>query len=369
MNTSKNFWKDKRVLITGHTGFKGSWLTAWMLLKGAKVYGYSLEPEFDKCIFNEIINDSFIERYKPLAFKSKIDDINNFNSLKTYIEEINPSIVFHLAAQPLVIESYRDPINTWNTNVIGSIKLLESLKSIKSKCAIVMVTTDKVYQNNEWFYGYRENDSLGGNDPYSASKAAMEIAISSWRNSYCYHFNNNNNLLIATVRAGNVIGGGDWSKDRIVPDTIRSLLNNETIYIRNPNAKRPWQHVLDPLSGYISLAENLYLSSQGSEYESPFNFGPSSKSNKTVKELVEEILKICPGNWRSKQNTNNPHEATLLHLVSDKAENLLKWKPVWSFEKSIEKTVQFYLKVKEGESMINCCLNDIKSFEDDACES
>ena len=296
---NKDFWLNKKVLITGHTGFKGSWLLVWLNMLGADVYGLSLSTLPGKSLFTEITK-------KNTLSKDFFIDIRNIEKLKISINEINPDIVFHLAAQPLVRDSYKNPLETWSTNLMGSLNVLESLSVINNHCAVIMVTTDKVYKNMEWEYGYRENDQLGGYDPYSASKAATEIALSSWRDSFCGFDKKGSNLLIASARSGNVIGGGDWAKDRIFPDVIRSLENGNEIFIRNPKSKRPWQHVLDPLAGYILLAEKLYKSnnslSKDSDniFTSAFNFGPNISSNKTVNFLVNEIIKHWPGNIKKK---------------------------------------------------------------------
>ena len=361
---NKDFWQKKRVLITGHTGFKGSWLLVWLNLLGADVFGLSLSPLNGKSLFKEITNE------KPLS-KDFFVDIRDIEKLKRSINEINPDIVFHLAAQPLVRESYKNPLETWSTNLLGSLNLLESLTNIKKYCAVIMVTTDKVYKNMEWEYGYRENDALGGHDPYSASKAATEIAISSWRESFCYYDNKGSHLAVASARSGNVIGGGDWAKDRIFPDVIRSLENDKKIIIRNPNSTRPWQHVLDPLSGYIVLAEKLYQSKNQACKESnkhltsAFNFGPNITSNKSVEFLVKEIMKYWPGIIeKNNHDFNQFHEAEKLHLQVDKAFNLLNWEPIWNLEFSVKKTVEWYKKFKEDSySSLDLCTSDIKCYE------
>ena len=246
-----DYWQGRKVLISGHTGFKGSWLGLWLSELGAKVTGIGLKTNSDKDLFRQLSLENRLQAHH-------IADIREFRAIREIVEENKPEVVFHLAAQPLVQESYRDPLGTWSTNVQGSLHLLEALKSLERQCAVVMVTTDKVYANKEWDYGYRENDRLGGNDPYSASKAAAEIAIASWRSSFCGTGKHQNpNLAIASARAGNVIGGGDWAANRIVPDAIRALAAGEAINVRNPKSTRPWQHVLEPLSGYLLLAEKL----------------------------------------------------------------------------------------------------------------
>ncbi len=361
---NKDFWLNKRVLITGHTGFKGSWLLVWLDLLGADTYGLSLSPLNGKSLFKEITKE------KSLS-KDFFVDIRDCEKLKTIINEINPDIVFHLAAQPLVRESYKNPLETWSTNLMGSLNILECLTLIKKNCSVIMVTTDKVYKNMEWEYGYRENDQLGGHDPYSASKAATEIAISSWRDSFCSFENKGSNLAIASARSGNVIGGGDWAEDRIFPDVIRSLENDKKIFIRNPNSTRPWQHVLDPLAGYILLAEKLYQSKNQLNKDSnnlltsAFNFGPNISSNKSVRNLVYELTRYWPGTIKENSDKINQfHEAEKLHLQVDKAFNLLNWKSIWDFELSVKKTVEWYMKFREDpNSSLDLCIDDIKCYE------
>ena len=360
---NKDFWLNKKVLITGHTGFKGSWLLVWLNMLGADVYGLSLSTLPGKSLFTEITK-------KKTLSKDFFIDIRNIEKLKISINEINPDIVFHLAAQPLVRDSYKNPLETWSTNLIGSLNVLESLSVINNHCAVIMVTTDKVYKNMEWEYGYRENDQLGGYDPYSASKAATELALSSWRDSFCGFDKKASNLLIASARSGNVIGGGDWAKDRIFPDVIRSLENGNEIFIRNPKSKRPWQHVLDPLAGYIVLAEKLYKSnnslSKDSDniFTSAFNFGPNISSNKTVNSLVNEIIKHWPGNIKKNNHDFNQfHEAEKLHLQVDKAFSLLNWKPIWQLETSVKRTVEWYKKFNEDpNSSFDLCTKDIQCY-------
>ena len=357
-----NFWINKKVLITGHTGFKGSWLLILLKILGAKVYGISLEVLPKPSLFTEINNS------KALC-EDFFVDINNSEKLSKCILDINPEIVFHLAAQPLVIESYKNPINTWSTNLMGSLNLLDGLMNLKSFCAVIMITTDKVYKNKEWIHGYRENDELGGFDPYSASKAACEIAISSWRDSFCTEGKAGHNLAIASARSGNVFGGGDWAKDRIFPDVIRSLQNNKEIIIRNPKSTRPWQHVLDPLSGYLALAEKIYLSKEKLKRKSqkilssPFNFGPEIYSNRTVEQLVNEITKYWPGSIIKNESSQDFHEAQKLNLHIDKSFHLLNWKSKWNFEISVKRTVDWYYDfIKNSYSAYDLCSRDIDFY-------
>ena len=349
------FWEDKKVLVTGHTGFKGSWLLMWLLQEKAKICGFSLR-ENENSLFKRFISENrdFIN-----SFDHNIGDINNFNSLSEVVNQFKPEIVFHLAAQPIVSDSYKYPIKTFQTNIIGSINLLESLKSLSNKCVVIMVTTDKVYKNNEWCFGYREIDPLGGHDPYSASKAAAEIVINSWRSSFGSELNN---IFIATARSGNVIGGGDWSPNRIVPDAICALSNNKPIRVRNPKSRRPWQHVLEPLNGYMVLAEKLFYESNNKFYQSSFNFGPDSRNNKTVEELVNEILIFWEGEWQKSNELENMHEASLLNLNTDKALHYLGWYPKWNFQKTVKNTVEWYLHLENKSSAFNCCIDNLNDF-------
>lgn len=358
---STNFWNKKRVLITGNTGFKGSWLTLWLSELGAHVTGIGLKPNTTPSLYRQIDIKQRIER-------QHIADIRDANIIKSIVHECQPEIVIHLAAQPLVKESYRDPLGTWSTNVQGCLNLLEALKHLNHKCSVVMVTTDKVYQNKEWDFGYREDDELGGHDPYSASKAAAEIAIASWRKSFCGHdAHQTKNLAIATARAGNVIGGGDWAENRIIPDAIRALAASRPIGVRNPRATRPWQHVLEPLGGYLCLAKAL-ADNQNDEHKSnlycsSFNFGPSLEANQTVGELIDATLKYWPGKWVDTSETKGLHEAGRLHLQIDKAVHQLGWMPQWKFARTVARTVDWYRSVDAGEDATQCCLKDIYLYQ------
>lgn len=353
-----DFWHNKRVLITGHTGFKGSWLGLWLSELGAEVTGIGLEPDCKPNLFDQLgLKDRLKENH--------LADIRDLQTVKEIVEVSQPEVVLHLAAQPLVRRSYTDPLGTWATNVQGSLNLLEALKILQKPCAVVMVTTDKVYANQEWNYGYREDDRLGGHDPYSASKAAAELAIASWRSSFCGSDKHQTpHLAIATARAGNVIGGGDWAKDRIVPDAIRALAGGEPIKVRNPHATRPWQHVLEPLSGYLLLAKHL-VSESGPEhcYADAYNFGPSLEGNRTVQDLVNEMLKHWDGIWRDCSDPHAPHEAGRLHLQIDKAHHQLAWRPRWSFRRTVERTVNWYKAVDNGSNSLTNCLADIEAYQ------
>ena len=353
INPDHSFWKNKKVLLTGHTGFKGSWLSLWLLELGAEVVGLSLPAGLGPSLFEQLQLEQEIENH--------FLDIRDFECVQNLVRSIQPDIVFHLAAQPLVRLSYKDPRDTWMTNVFGTVNLLESLRSVEQPCSAVMITTDKVYCNNEWIYGYRESDPIGGHDPYSSSKAAAELAIASWRSSFCGALPHQiPNLRVASARAGNVIGGGDWAKDRIVPDAMRSLARGEPISVRNPVATRPWQHVLEPLGGYLCLAEALVASD---EQASAFNFGPQLEANRPVRELVEETLKHWPGRWQDQSDPYAPHEASLLNLVIDRAHHQLGWAPRWDFATTVQRTVNWYRRVNEGASSARgCCQEDLSAY-------
>jgi CDP-glucose 4,6-dehydratase len=332
-------FNGKRVLVTGHTGFKGSWLCEWLLGLGANVTGLSLPPESGPSLFSEL---GLARRLRHV-----IGDIQSPEVLAKLVRDNKPDFVFHLAAQSLVRESYARPRETFSVNAMGTAHLLEALRNLKNPCAAVFVTTDKCYENREWHLGYREDDKLGGRDPYSASKATAELIIASYRDS----FFRDHPVKIASSRAGNVIGGGDWAKDRIVPDCIAALVKKKPIPVRNSRATRPWQHVLEPLSGYLwlaaSLADPKLRRCELPLLTSAFNFGPNRDSNRTVAELVEEILKHWPGRWEDKTDPRAPHEAGLLQLSTDKAYALLRWFPVWSFSEAVAGAVDWYRNAQE----------------------
>lgn len=351
----KSFWRGRRVFLTGHTGFKGSWLLFWLLQLGAEVWGYALPPEGEPNLFVELTK----EYPSGSGWRHRQGDLADIEYLKDWVLQAQPDVVFHLAAQPLVRQSYKDPLGTWATNVQGSLHLLEALKPLSHTCSVVMITTDKVYENCEWPYGYRESDRLGGHDPYSASKAGAEIAIASWRASFCGNAPHQTPYLrIATARAGNVIGGGDWAADRIVPDIVRAVAAGKPIVVRNPYSTRPWQHVLEPLGGYLQLAQALASSDHPSNCDA-FNFGPTLDSNRSVRELVTDMLSYWPGCWIDQSNPGDPHEAGLLHLQIDKAHHLLGWKPRWDYATTLERTVGWYRSVHEGASPLDRCLADL----------
>ena len=330
-------------MVTGHTGFKGSWLCQWLLNLGATVRGYALDPPTSPGLFDQLGLSSQLEDVRS--------DIRDRNRLLAEIEEFRPEFLFHLAAQPLVRYSYQQPIETYETNVMGTIHVLDALRNLNHPCVVIVVTTDKCYENREWIYGYRENEAMGGADPYSSSKGMAELAVSAYRRSYFQ----NGTIRVASVRAGNVIGGGDWATDRIVPDCVRALHKNEPIVVRNPLATRPWQHVLEPLHGYLMLAQQLHRAPPASDRLnqlcSGFNFGPESSSNRTVQELVDQLLQTIPGSWRNHCDPQSLHEAHLLHLCIDKAKSLLDWKPKWDFETSVKMTAEWYQHHATGQDV------------------
>ncbi|MCK5473594.1 MAG: CDP-glucose 4,6-dehydratase [Planctomycetes bacterium] len=328
MAISKKFWKDKTVLITGHTGFKGGWLALWLKQLGAKIYGYSLEPNtkpnlFESAKINRIVS-------------STINDIRNEKKVFEAVKKCKPQIIFHLAAQPLVRQSYSDPLETYQTNVLGTANILQAIRKVNSVSAFVCITSDKCYENKEWIWGYGENDHLGGFDPYSSSKACAELVTAAFRNSFFA----DSKTAIASARAGNVVGGGDWADDRIVPDCIKCWQSGKIVNIRYPKATRPWQHVLEPLSGYIMLAQKLC---KNPKFAQPWNFGPEDENIIPVAKLVE----ILAEKWKQKakwkiSTKKHPHEASLLKLDCSKAKTLLDWKSCWDIEKTVEKTVDWY---------------------------
>jgi CDP-glucose 4,6-dehydratase len=336
-----DFFRGKRVAVTGHTGFKGSWICEWLLGLGAEVHGFALDPE-ERALFT------------PLGLEKRIAsdtraDLRDFAAVKNWIERTSPEVVFHLAAQPLVRLSYEAPVETFQTNVMGTVHVLEALRSLKRPVAAVMITTDKCYENREWVQGYREEDPMGGHDPYSASKGCAELAIASYRRSF---FPPGGLVRVASARAGNVIGGGDWAADRIIPDCFRALEKQSPISVRNKTSTRPWQHVLEPLSGYLLLAQRLAstTSAAAAELCSAFNFGPALSSNRTVADVVEEVLKHVPGEWTDESDPNAVHEAGKLNLTTDKAFHLLGWGPTWDFQRTVAETAAWYFQVQKGAS-------------------
>lgn len=345
----KDFYKGKKVLVTGHTGFKGSWLTMWLNALGADVCGYSLAPNTMPSIFSELnIQKDII---------SVLGNILDAKLLEKTFNEFKPDIVFHLAAQPLVRLSYKNPVLTYETNVIGSLKVLEAARKCGSVKALVNVTTDKCYENKETGKKFEENDSFGGYDPYSSSKGCVEIMSASYRNSFLQE---NTSYALATARAGNVIGGGDWALDRLVPDCIRSINQDKDIEIRSPNSVRPWQHVLEPISGYMLLAEKLY--SNDKKYAEGFNFGPNEDSILTVADVAHKIIEYYGKGKILIHKTDNLHEANLLMLSINKAQKVLNWKPCLSADEAIKYTVDWYRRFYNHEDMKKFTLQQIMEF-------
>lgn len=336
-------YKDKRVLVTGNTGFKGSWLSFWLTEMGAIVRGLSLEAKTNPNHFNLLKN----------YYDTDFTDITNIDKVKECLENFQPEIIFHLAAQSLVRYSYKYPLETLNTNIIGTANILEASKECESIRAIVIITSDKCYDNKEWIWSYREFDPLGGFDPYSASKACSEIITSSFRNSFfnIKQYKETHNVLIATARAGNVIGGGDWAEDRLIPDIIRALINKKKVTIRNPDSIRPWQHVLEPLCGYLLIGQGLL--EEKKEYAEPWNLGPDSNFNLSVKEILLQAKKYWDKIEFNVVPSTDIHEANLLRLDCIKANIKLGWKSIWDSNETIEKTINWYRQYYENGSVVS----------------
>jgi CDP-glucose 4,6-dehydratase len=352
-------FSGKRVVVTGHTGFKGSWLCEWLLSLGSHVTGLALAPDTNPSLFDQL---ALRERLTHV-----LGDIRSQDLVTHVLAAAEPDFLFHMAAQPLVRRSYREPVETWDTNVLGTIHVMEALRRLDRPCAAVMVTTDKCYENREWIWGYRENDPLGGHDPYSSSKAAAEIAVASWRRSFFHAVDRR--VRLASVRAGNVIGGGDWAEDRILPDCMRALSRGNTIPVRNPAATRPWQHVLEPLAGYLAIAAALANRPDDHRLDSAFNIGPDRESNRSVRDLVEAVCREWSGRWDDLSDPGAVHEARLLHLDNSKAEALIGWRPTWRFDRTVSTTVAWYRDLRESPSasaVAERTLQDIRAYEIDA---
>lgn len=350
MQTIKpDFWSGQRVLVTGHSGFKGGWLTYWLHQLGAQITGISLPPNtrpnlFEALALSELCDSHFI-------------DIRDAESLQKAVRQAEPHIVLHLAAQPLVRASYREPLATFAANVMGAAHMLEAMRGLKSVRAAVMITTDKVYRNREWAWPYREDDALGGHDPYSASKAACEIVIDSYRQSFL----RDQGLAVASARAGNVIGGGDWSEDRLIPDAIRAWQAGQTLHIRRPQAIRPWQHVLEPLAGYLRLAEQLVADPT---LAGAWNFGPPSQEAATVREVIDLARTAYgPGAVEYGDGREGPHEAGWLALETAKARMMLDVKPHWSLAQAVTRTLDWYRRQAEGVDARQLCREDIAAYQ------
>ena len=349
-------YKNKNVLIPGCTGFKGSWLALWLLDLGANVVGLSLEPPSNPSHYDNLNLNNFI--------KDQRFDIRDFKKLNQLLKQEKPDFIFHLAAQSLVNKSFSDSLETFSVNTLGTINLLEALKSLDHECNIIFITSDKCYENVEWLWGYKETDRLGGRDPYSASKAAAEIAISSYSRTF---FNSNNQAIqITSTRAGNVIGGGDWALNRIVPDSIRAWSKNKPVLVRNKLSTRPWQHVLEPLSGYLRCGE-LMVKNKNLHGQS-FNFGPNPYNTKSVKDLVEAMEEFWPNSQHvfEKNDNNSSKEAVLLKLNCDKSYEILNWKPTLNFKNTIKMTTQWYFSYYANEITIDISRNNINNYVENA---
>lgn len=349
--TDHSFWSGKRVLVTGHTGFKGGWLSLWLQKLGAKLQGYALSPPTKP--------NFFLSARVGEGMASTLADIRDAESLARCIRSFDPDIVFHLAAQPLVRASYLDPVGTYATNVMGTVHLLESLRATTRVRAVVNVTTDKCYENFGHKIGYREDEPLGGHDPYSSSKACSELVTAAYRRSYF----NSGSLALASARAGNVIGGGDWAQDRLVPDILGAFERGETVRIRHPAAVRPWQHVLEPISGYLQLAQRLYT--DGSAWAQAWNFGPKEDDARPVQTVVQHLAHLwgSTARWQL-DTTSHPHEAGYLYLNIDKARDQLGWRPRWSLEQALASTVDWRRAWNDGSDMRHYSLVEIERYQD-----
>jgi len=352
LGLKEDFWSGKRVLLTGHTGFKGGWASLMLTMLGAKVHGLSLPPTEDSVFYKSVGIENRIAG-------STYTDITSYQSCLDVMEEFKPDIILHMAAQALVRVSYSNPLETYMVNVIGVANLLEAARQVESVKVIVNVTTDKCYKNNEWLWPYRENEALGGHDPYSSSKACAEIISAAYRDSFFA----NNGVQLATARAGNVIGGGDWSKDRLIPDILRSLEANEIISIRSPSSIRPWQHVLEPVTGYILLAQKL--GENQDVFSEAWNFGPEENDCWSVGKIVTRVCDITQkGSWDTPV-IDQPHEASLLKLDSSKAKSRLGWMPRWNVSEALKKTIEWYQKSLSGDDMYEFSVTQIMEYQAD----
>jgi CDP-glucose 4,6-dehydratase len=350
MDLFGNIFKNKKVLVTGDSGFKGSWMCIWLNALGADVYGYSLPFKNEK--------DNFAATGLGAKIQHQDGDIRDLESMKAFFKKVNPDIVFHLAAQPLVLQSYADPVETFSTNMMGTVHFFECVRATPSIKVAVNISSDKCYDNQEWVWGYRENDPMGGKDPYSASKGCAELIFS----SYVSSFFQNSNCALASGRAGNVIGGGDWAENRIIPDAFRAILNKEALTVRNPFATRPWQFVLEPVYGYMKLAEKMWLNP--TEFNGGWNFGPLDNNNYSVGELLAQVQTHVPGlEIQSPELLEKPHEAHLLKLDISKAVAMLKWKPLLNFEQTVEITVQGYLdEIEKKKDLFEARIRQIENY-------
>lgn len=350
MEINSSFWTGRSVFLTGHTGFKGGWLALWLTEMGAKVYGYSLEAPTNPNFFK-------ITNLGHKIQNSVTGDICDLLGLTNSMQIAKPSVIFHMAAQPLVKKSYINPIETFTTNIIGTINIFEAARKIDTVEAIVNITTDKCYENQEWDRPYHETDRLGGYDPYSSSKACSEIVTSAYRNSFL----SETGIKLASARAGNVIGGGDWAADRLIPDFFRSIDSDRTLRIRSPQAVRPWQHVLDPLSGYLILAEKLVT--KGNNFAQAWNFGPEQSGAKTVSWILDRLSKKFNNSKWETEKIKQQHEASLLKLDISKAKSKLGWLPRWPLETAIDNTVEWYQAFKENDNMEEFSIKQIKVYQ------
>ena len=352
-----HFWKGKRVFITGHTGFKGSWLSLWLQQMGAEVKGFSLAPPTNPSLF--------VEAKVAQQMQSEIGDIRDFSKLSESIRTFNPDILLHLAAQPLVRLSYKEPIETYSTNVMGTVNVLEASRYASHLKAIVVITTDKCYENREWEWGYRENEPMGGHDPYSNSKGCAELVVSAYQRSF---FHTPDTAAVASARAGNVIGGGDWAEDRLIPDILRAFEKQQSVIIRNPLSTRPWQHVLEPLSGYLVLAQRLWQ--DGKAFAQGWNFGPKDDDCQPVQWILDKMVHFWgKGAYYEIDKSQQPHEANFLKLDCSKAATHLKWHPQWRLEYTLEKIITWHRAWLEGKNMKNHCLEEIKDYMQVALQS
>lgn len=345
------FWKGRKVLMTGHTGFKGGWLSLWLNRLGAKITGYALEPPTSPALFEDAQINTVLQ-------DSHIGDICDLEKLTKVMQSVDPEIVIHLAAQPLVRHSYTDPLGTYSTNVMGAVNLFEAVRNTSSVKAVLNITTDKCYKNREWVWGYREDEPMGGHDPYSSSKGCVELISDSYRNSFLQKIG----IGLGTARAGNVIGGGDWAKDRIVPDAIRAFIKKEPLLVRNPLSTRPWQHVLEPLSGYIILAQQLFENPEA--FSEGWNFGPNDDDAQPVSVLADIMVKNWSdqSEWRLDEG-GQPHEANYLKLDCSKAKAKLKWYPIWNIDRALEETVRWYRAWHDRSNMHKFTMKQIEIYQ------
>lgn len=352
-SVNTTFWQGKKVFLTGHTGFKGSWLSLWLQSMGAEVKGFALEPPTTPSLFEQA--------GVAAGMESEIGDIRNLAAITASMTTFNPDILIHMAAQPLVRLSYREPVETYATNVMGTVHVLEAARQCSNLKAIVNVTTDKCYENREWVWGYRENEPMGGHDPYSNSKGCSELVTAAYRNSF---FNTLDTAALASARAGNVIGGGDWAEDRLIPDILRAFERQQPVIIRNPNAIRPWQHVLEPLGGYLLLAKCLW--EHGSAFAQAWNFGPRDEDARPVSWILDRMVKCWgPGATWEHDAAPQPHEANYLKLDISKARADLGWSPTWTLETTLSRIVEWHRGWRNGDDVHQYCLSEIEAYQAD----